>query len=584
MRICGTMQRPKAMRAWSARQQIGWLLALCVLVASGCQSKGAPDAAPKSRSESVTEKKRFLFTDVAKQAGVEWVQQNGESASHYSMLESFGSGCAIDDFDRDGLLDLYFAGGGKFGEDNAILPVPIALYRQVADWSFRMVTEDAGLTPSRHYQHGVWSADMNEDGFGDILLTGWGGLQLFQNQGDGTFRDVTETSLLNDNLWSLAAAWVDLNGDQILDLFVGHYVDWSFANHPRCKDPRTSRRTICDPPTFHGLPCRVYVANGDGTFRDGGKELGISGIGKTLGIVTVDLNNDSRPEIYVANDTLPNQLYESQPDGTYRESAIENGVALGETGASDGSMGVDVADLNNDGLFDLWVANYENQTFALYRNLGHNFFMHSSRAMGVTAVGAEAVGFGTVAFDADLDGYTDIFCANGHIWPPDAPGDRRQLPYLFENDGGRRFKNVAPSSGIYLQERHLGRGAATADLNRDGSPDLVVTHTNEPVAILRNDSAGKNWISIQLIGTASPRSGIGAVAEVISGGIRQKSVVKGGGSYLSTSDRTLVFGLGAAEIAETVIINWPSGGETRLKAVPAGTRLVAKEGAKTEFD
>lgn len=558
--------------------------ALCVALAAllaGCQpqseNRAGTDPAttntPAPSGAAATLPPGLQFVDVAPLAGVVWTQQNGEAAGHLSMLESFGSGCAISDFDRDGQPDLFFAGGGRFDEGPSIHPVPMALFRQFSTWVFQPCADPARLSPIRHYHHGVWLADSNEDGFDDLLLTGWGGLQLFLNQGDGTFLDVTGLCGLDDDLWSLAAAWADLNGDQVLDLFIGHYVDWSFSNHPVCLDARTKRATICDPTVFQGLPCRAYLANGDGTFREAGDELGLQKLGKTLGVVTVDLNDDRRPEIYVANDTLPNFLYESQPDGTYREVAIEAGVALGETGVSDGSMGVEVCDLNTDGLFDFWVANYESQTFAYYRNVGQSFFMHSSRAFGVTAVGSDAVGFGTVVFDADLDGDQDIFCANGHIWPPDGPADRRQFPYLFENSNSRRLENVASQAGQYMSVRHLGRGAAQGDIDSDGRVDLVVTHTNEPVSLLRNDSASGQGISVELIGTQSPRDGTGAMIEVESDGVKQRSVVSGGGSYLSTSERRRVFGLGTAESAQRITVHWPAGGTTTVEDVRAPTRL-----------
>jgi hypothetical protein len=513
------------------------------------------------------------FVDVAEASGVVWTARNGEEAGNFAMLESFGTGCAIDDYDRDGQLDLWFAGGGDFGPGHEILPRPVGLFRQVSPWRFVPVASAAGLEPIQHYNHGVWTADIDEDGFPDLLLTGWGGLQLFRNQGDGTFVDDTTNSGLNDKMWSLAAGWADLNRDQVLDLFVGHYVDWSFENHPACIDARSHQRDVCAPDRFQGLPCRVYLANGDGTFRDASVEMGVHELGKTLGVVIADLNGDFQPEIYVANDTLPNHLYVSQPTGVYQEAGISNGVAFGETGSSDGSMGVELADLDRDGSLDLWVANYENQVFAFYRNQGADNFVHSSRAYGVTAVGSEAVGFGTVALDADGDGYQDVFCANGHVHAPTLPDERRQKPYFFWNDHGKRLRNVADQVGDYFVHRHLGRGAARADLDADGRPDLAVVHTNEPVALLQNRTAAANWLTVELIGRTSPRSAIGARVAVVAGGVRQVGLIVGGGSYLSTSERTIHFGLGEASAVESLEVRWPSGTVTKLTSVAGGQRL-----------
>ena len=453
----------------------------------------------------------------------------------------------------------------------------MALYRQISDWTFISVTGDARLYPIQHYHHGTWTIDFDDDGYTDLLLTGWNGLQLFHNQGDGTFADVTDQSGLIDPLWSVAAGWGDFNRDQILDLYVGHDVVWSFQNNPTCIDSKTGLRNPCDPNRFHGLPCTLFLGNGDGTFRDASTDLGVHEVGKALGVVIVDLNLDGQSDIYVANDAVPNQLYLSQSSGKYKEVGIECGVALGESGSSDASMGVDVADLDGDGKLDLWVANYEDQTFALYRNLGNDAFTHASRSLGITAVGSYAVGFGTVIFDADGDGYSDIFCANGHVWAPHTSPDRRQFPYLFLNDRGKKFQNIAPQVGGYLAQRHLGRGTAVGDLDGNGTLDLVVTHTNEPAAILRNTTTIANWLSVRLIGRTSPRSAIGSRVTIRAGGHEQIGIVKGGASYISTSDRAMLFGLGDATSVDLIMVEWPSGQTTVLKQVASDQQLTVIE-------
>lgn len=548
--------------------------AVLLLLMAGCGKAPQPSLPTiPSTPPKTTEMSSIRFVEVTRDCGVAWTARNGEEAGFYTLLESFGSGCAIDDFDRDDRLDLMFAGGGRISDQREILPLPVALYRQVSNWKFEPVTEHAGLQPIRHYHHGTWSMDADEDGFPDLLITGWGGLQLFHNQGDGTFVDTTATSGLDDTSWSLGAAWGDFNQDHILDLFIGHYVDWTMENNPICNDARRGARTICDPTRFNGLPCSLYLSNGDGTFRDAGAELGVQGIGKTLGVIVADVNGDDRADIYVANDTVANQLYESQPSGQYREVALRSGVALAELGSADGSMGADIGDVDGDGRLDIWVANYENQSFALYRSVGKDVYTHASRAFGITAVGLEAVGFGTMFIDADGDGRLDIFCTNGHTFPPAFPQERRQLPYLFWNDHGKKFRNVASEAGEYMRQRHLGRGAASGDLDANGTPDLVVTHTNEPASILRNETDIRNWLAIRLVGRTSPRSGVGATATISSGQHRQMGVVKGGSSYLSTCDRELLFGLGPSTSVETVVVRWPSGKTRTLTNVAANQRL-----------
>lgn len=572
-------------------------IVVCGLVALtltfGCQPNQKatpPPAAPSDSflskstlSSSVTPTLAIQFSDVAPSAGINWIPQNGEAAGYYTLLESLGSGCAIADYDQDGLLDLFIAGGGTFGRNREILPVPIALYRQTGIWQFTSVEISAQLTPIRHYHHGAVTADFDDDGFPDLLITGYGGLQFFRNQGDGTFVDVTTAAQLDDTMWSSAAAWGDLNLDGVLDLFVGHYANWSFENHPTCVHGATRQRNICAPSSFQGLPCLVYVGNGDGTFRRASEELGIDQAGKTLGVVMADLDDDGQLDVYVANDTTPNHLYERQSSGVFKEVGLISGVALGDTGEPDGSMGVDVGDLTGDGQLDLWVANFENQSFALYRKIGEQQYRHSSRVFGITAVGTLAVGFGTTITDFDGDGFEDIFCANGHINAPDFPVDRRQVPFLFWNQQGTRFVNVAPTGGEYLRQKHVGRGLACADIDRNGTPDLVITHLNEPTAVLRNETPIASWLSIRLIGRTSPRSAIGARVVVKTGERRQLKAVRGGGSYLSTSDLTLHFGLGDSPAVDEIEVHWPSGAIQRLRQVNSCQALQILESADSSY-
>lgn len=516
------------------------------------------------------------FIDRAEQAGLNFTYRNGQEAGHFAILESLGGGAGVVDFDGDGRMDVFLPGGGEFGEDGSISGRPPGLYRGVGDWRYVAATEPAGVDQAPWYSHGAAVTDFDHDGFPDILVTGYGGLLLFRNDGDGTFHEAGRESGLTDSLWGSSAAWGDLTGDGNPDLYVAHYVNWSFGNDPFCPGPE-GKRDVCPPRGFEPLPDELFVSNGDGTFREASREAGLREDGKGLGVLMADVDLDGDLDVYVANDTVENFLYLNDGSGHLDEQSLMTGTGLGQAGTPDGSMGVDLGDYNLDGLPDLWVANYERESFALYRNVGHGVFLHSSHAAGVTAVGAQFVGWGTLFFDFDHDGDEDVFVSNGHVIRNPKAAPLRQMPLLFQNEAGR-FQNVAPIAGGYTSSPHMGRGVAAGDLDGDGDLDLVVSNVNEPVAALENDSTGsRSWLGLRLIGRTSAREPAGAVVSVVTSSGRQTRQKKGGGSYASTHDPRLFFGLGAAERADEVEIRWPSGAVQTLRDVPARQVLTVVE-------
>ena len=536
------------------------------------------------------------FVDRASAAGVEFTYRNGEEAGHYAILESLGGGVAMFDYDADGDLDLFFPGGGRFDTNEQVLGLPGALYRNENRWQFADVTEAAGVASAPYYSHGAIVGDYDNDGFRDLLVTGYGGLVLYQNLGDGTFIAVTGQAGLTDTLWSSSAAWGDLDGDGNLDLYVAHYVNWSFQNHPHCPGPKPGTREVCSPREFDPLPDTLYLSNGEGTFRDASREVALSTEGKGLGVLMADVDLDGDLDIYVANDTVPNFLYRNErdssaPGGSVRlaEMGLMSGTSLSDTGVADGSMGVDLGDYNLDGLPDLWVANFERESFALYRNEGDFFFQHVSQATGVTAVGGLYVGWGTVFFDFDRDGDEDVFVSNGHVirYPVNAPV--RQQPLLYENLDGQRLVNVAPAAGEYMSAPHMGRGVAMGDLDSDGDIDLAVSHTNEPVVLLENVTgeaesgtaeprpADPHWLGVRLIGTQSPRDAVGAVVRLKTAAGEQVRQVRGGASYASSHDLRLLFGLGEQSTVEQIEITWPSGTRQVIDSPPTDRVLTVPE-------
>jgi len=493
---------------------------------------------------------------------VTFTYQNDEAHSEFSILESLGGGVGLLDFDQDGQLDVFLPGGGTFASAGPT-GRPSALYQNRGNWAFDDVTVAAGCGPSRHYSHGAAVADYDEDGFPDVLITGYGGVTLFRNLGDGTFVDATQHAQLDDRLWSSSAAWGDFNGDGVLDVFLVHYVDWSPEKNPPCDGPPGHPRDVCPPRQFQGLPDSVYFGNGDGTLRQATAEAGLQPDGKGLGIVVADLDGDRDLDVYVTNDTVANFLYQNDGRGRLEDVALTSGTAFSERGTPDGSMGIDASDFNGDAKIDLWVANYERENNALYRSVGSGLFRHVSQSLGIAALGATYVGWGTRFTDMDLDGDEDLMVANGHVirFPQSSP--RRQRPLLLENRDSARFVNVADGAGDYFQAVHEGRGLAAGDLDGDGDEDIVVSHMNEAAALLANETPSQgHWLRVRLIGRQSTRTPIGATVTARVGSRQIQRQLRGGSSFASTSDPTLLIGLGTADVVDELTLTWPAG--TRL--------------------
>lgn len=521
------------------------------------------------------------FEDRTAASNLQFTYKNDEAHSDFAILESLGGGIAIFDFDGDGRCDLFLTGGGTFG-DRQTAGLPSALFRNEGHWRFADVTKASGIGRSRYYSHGAAVADCNEDGFDDVLITGYGGLMLYQNQGDGSFREVTPETGLDDRLWSSSAAWGDFNADGALDVYVVHYVDWSFDKNPVCEGPPGHPREVCPPRQFDGLPDLLYFGNGDGTFRNGTKEARLQPDGKGLGVVAADLDQDGDLDLYVGNDTVPNFLYLNDGRGQFDDFSLISGSAHSDRGTPDGSMGTDVGDFNGDGLPEIWVANYEGENNALYRNLGKGLFRHVSQSTGISAVGAMHVGWGTRFVDVDLDGDEDLIVSNGHVvrFPVNTP--RRQRPVLLENLDGARFRNVADRAGEYMTSEHAGRGLATGDMDGDGDEDIVISNLNEPAAVLSNESApAHNWLAVRIIGRQSTRASIGATAVTKVGDRTLTRQIRGGSSYASTSDSKLHFGCGTMRVVDALTVTWIGGSRTVLQNVECNQVVTIVEPATT---
>lgn len=509
------------------------------------------------------------FEDVTESSGVRFTYRNGEEANHLAILESLGGGAAAFDYDNDGLIDLFFPGGGWF-EDKTIRGHPPKLFRNRGNFRFEDVTQATGLAQRPFYSHGAAVSDYDRDGWLDLVVTGWGPLAIYHNEADGDggrrFVEVTTQAGFTESLWSSSGAWADLDGDGFPDLYVCQYGDWSFEkNHPTDCYYAPPKRDVCPPRRFKPLPHRIYRNRRDGTFADVSGELSLRVDGRGLGVVVADMNADRRPDVYVANDTDENFLYLNRTENNalrLEEVGLLAGVARDDRGTPNGSMGVDVGDFNRTGRPSIIVTNYESELSALYRNDckdGRELFQFCSQQTGIAAIGQTWVSWGTGFADFQNRGWEDLFIVNGHaIRFPVGKTPREQRPIVFRNEQGR-FIEVGKSCGDYFRQNHNARGAALADLDNDGRSDLVVVHLNDPVVILRNVYPSTNhWLGLTLVGR-DQRPIAGARVTIEAEGQKITRFAKGGGSFASSPDRRLLFGLGSTSRVERVEIAWPWG-------------------------
>jgi hypothetical protein len=552
------------------------LVALGVGLAAGlggCSGRPRPDTTPARHGAG-------FFEDVTERSGLRAVYRNGEEAGHLTILETLGGGIALLDYDGDGLLDVFVPGGGYF-DGQQIKGHPCKLFKNLGGCQFKDMTTEVGLDRPWFYTHGAAVADFNRDGWPDLLVTGWGQMALFRNDPvdpkdpskGRKFTEVTKEANLPSGLWTTSAAWGDLDGDGFPDLYVCQYVDWSLThNHPtNCSyDGRT--RDVCPPRQFRPLPHRLFRNNGNGTFTDVSREAGLRADGRGLGVLMMDVNGDGRPDLYIANDTEDNFLYLNRSAGgklRLEEKGLFLMVARDGGGASTGSMGVDGADCDRSGRPWLWVTNYENELHSLYRNdcaSGRELFAYVSGSAGIAALGRRQVGWGTGFLDVDHHGWEDLFIAHGHTLEfPVGGATRRQRPVLLRNEGGR-FRDVSEQAGDYFSEPHNARGAALGDLDNDGRIDLIISHMNEPVTVLRNVALSGRWLGVELAG-GGHRDIVGARVVLEAGGQRWTRFAKGGGSFASSSDRRLVFGLGDVGRVDRVEVYWPNGKTQRWEGL-----------------
>jgi hypothetical protein len=523
-----------------------------------------------------------IYTDVTAAAGITFRHENGAFGKKY-LPETMGSGVAVFDADGDGWPDLFFVNGKSWPGQPARPSAP-ALYRNNHNGTFTDVTAASGLN-AVVYGLGAAAGDFDNDGKPDLYVTALGGNHLYRNLGGMKFADVTAQAGVGGGGFSTSAAWFDYDRDGRLDLFVARYVDWSIEHDTFCSFDGKNK-SYCTPEAYHGQSPLLFHNAGNGRFEDVTAKAGLNDPGsKALGVALIDHNGDGWIDVFVANDTQPNRLYENRRDGTFKDVAVSAGVAFNDSGKARAGMGADAADYDGSGRQSLLVGNFSNEMMALYRNEGNGLFTDEAPGSTIGKASLLTLTFGCFFFDYDNDGRLDIFAANGHVADDIAAGQPRvtyaEPPHLFHNRGGGRFDEVTPAAGAALAQKWVARGAAYADFDGDGDLDVVVTVNHAAPHLLRNDGGSRGHaLRVRLVGSGtSNRDAIGASARVATAaGPSPWLMVHTGSSYLSQSELPLTFGLGSAARVTKIEIKWPDGSTQALDGADAGQTITIEQG------
>ncbi|HEU0123895.1 MAG TPA: CRTAC1 family protein [Bryobacteraceae bacterium] len=515
------------------------------------------------------------FTDITQAAGITFTHNSGRAGKRW-LPETMGSGCAFIDADGDGWPDIVLVNSKDWvSRGRRTLQ---AIYRNNRNGTFTNVTAGSGLDVEL-YGLGVAFADVDNDGRDDIYITALEGDRLFRNEGNFKFRDITTQSGITNKGFPSSAAFLDYDKDGHADLFVANYVQWTAKGDLFCSLDG-SAKSYCTPESYKGMANKLYRNLGNGKFEDVTIRAGLNDpTSKSLGIAVLDYNNDGHVDLFVANDTQPNKLYRNNKNGTFTDVAVQAGVAFSEDGVARGAMGVDAIDYDGTGRMHILVGNFSNQMLGLYHNEGGGLFVDEAPRSTVGKSSLLSLAFGVFFFDYDLDGRADIFAANGHIEEDIGRAQPkiqfRQPPLLFRNEGGGKFRDVSKQTGAAIQQALVARGAAYADIDRDGDLDVLITNNHGPAVLYRNDGGNKNnYLSVRLRGRASA---LGAIVRVTSSSGQQWRAVHSGSSYCSQSDLALVFGLGQDATAAKLEIEWPNGKKQSLTSVKTRQHLEFKE-------
>jgi enediyne biosynthesis protein E4 len=520
-------------------------------------------------------------------SGIAWKHTAGKSAEKY-LPETTGAGCAFLDYDNDGWMDLYFVNSGACDFFTPHSPLRNALYRNNRDGTFTDVTDKAGVAGGG-YGQGIAVGDYNGDGFPDLYVTQYGKSILYRNNGDGTFTDVTEKAGVAAPGWASSAVWFDYDNDGRLDLFVCRFVDFDKAKSKDCHAGEDAKRGYCIPHLYKPMASWLFHNNGDGTFTDVSKSSGIGNyLGKAWGVVATDINNDGRMDLFVANDTVANFLFANRGNGRFEEIATPAGVAFSAEGRPRSGMGLDSADVNEDGWMDLFVANIDHEMYSLYQNNRDETFDDQAVATGIGSATRMMSGWGLKFFDYDNDGNLDLFLANGN--PDDLIEEltHQQVgyrePLILLRNNGKTWENVSSRSGPIFDKKLSARGLAIGDFNNDGGVDVLIAVNDDAPLLLRNNVGSQNhWLGLTLVGKKANSDAIGARVIYQAGDLKRSRVRVGGGSYLSSHDPRMVLGIGKRPKLDWVEVHWPqpSGRVERFTDLPVDRYITILEGTGT---
>lgn len=555
-----------------------WPLPAILLLSWLCISTTGCSSSPSSPKASPSSEQSLQFTDVTKPAGLKGFRHETGAVGEKWMPESMGSGGGFIDYNGDGWDDILLVGGGSW-QKKAVQP--LQLYRNNGDGTFTEQTQAAGLAKVDAYGIGIAAADYDNDEDQDFIFTTLAKNMLFRNDG-GAFSEVgMEAGIANQSTWSSSAIFFDANQDGWLDLYVGNYVKWSPKLDRDCF--MAGEKAYCTPDTYEGAPSRFYLNNGNGTFTDQTEEAGfLPAPGKTLGVAAFDVNQDRWPDLVVANDLERNLLYQNNGDGTFAERGTVAGVAFNEHGETRAGMGIDIGVVDSTGAPTIFVGNFSNEMIGVFRHSGNGFFNDRAAASQIGQPSLLTLAFGLFLFDADLDADLDLFVGNGHMQPRIEQEQQgihyRQSPHFFLNNGNGRFKDVAGKVGAVFQQALVIRGAAYADYDHDGDQDILLTENGGPAHLWRNARKQGNYLRVRLKGTKSNRDGIGTRLVAVSGKLRQERRLTTGASYLSQSEKAVTFGLGKARQVDSLLVYWPSETVERLAKVAANQEVLVTEG------